>query len=141
MTTIRILFVAVFGLMPALATAQTLVAREQASWDLAIHHDTAAYTALHAPEFIAVGPTGVTDRRTAESSALDTNVHFAHYALTDFHVARIAARTALVTYRVRASGLDHGKPFTLDSYVSSLWSKHGDTWLNLFYQSTPTGAH
>lgn len=119
---------------------QRLIVKERMSWQLAIKGDAVSYKALHTPDFFTLSGTGVTDRAHSESSALDPNVHFDQCGLSEFSVRFVAENAALITYRVKASGLDHGKAFQLDSYVSSLWMKRDGRWLNAFYQATPAGA-
>lgn len=116
---------------------QRLFAKERASWDLAIKRNAAAYTALHAPDFFTVNGTGVVDRVSSETSAMDANVHFDQCELSEFNIRFVAENAALVTYHVKAAGLDHEKTFQLDSYASSLWMKRNGEWLNVFYQATP----
>jgi len=119
------------------AIGQRLFAEERASWDLAIKREATAYTALHAPDFFTVGGTGVVDRVHSETSAMDANVRFDRCELSEFGIRFVAENAALVTYHVKAAGLDHGKTFQLDSYASSLWMKRDGKWLNVFYQATP----
>ncbi|GFZ96731.1 nuclear transport factor 2 family protein [Dyella caseinilytica] len=118
-------------------TGQRLIVEERASWNLAIKRNAAAYRALHAPDFFTVDATGVVDRADSEASAMDSNVRFDQCKLSGFDVHFVAEAAALVTYHVKAAGLDHGKAFQLDSYVSSLWMKRDGKWLNVFYQATP----
>lgn len=115
---------------------QALIAKERQSWELAIKGDGAAYRALHSSDFITVGSGGVSERGRSEDSALDANVRFEHCDFSGFGVRFVTKDTALVTYRVKAAGLDHGKAFALDSYASSLWRMEEGRWLNVFYQST-----
>jgi hypothetical protein len=129
--------------MNAFATAaahesleQKLVAKEKMSWGLAIRRDAKSYTALHAADFFTVSGSGVTDRVHSEDSAMDSNVAFQHCDLSDFSVKRVADNAVLITYHAKADGLDHGKPFTMDSFASSLWMRRHGTWLNVFYQAT-----
>jgi hypothetical protein len=123
--------------MTADTVRDRLITQEKASWDLAIKHDTAAYKALHAPEFFEVGGKGVTDRAQSEASALDPNVSFDQLQFSDFRVDFVGKTTAFVTYRVKVAGVDHGKKFDSDSYVGSVWQERGGKWLNVYYQSTP----
>lgn len=116
---------------------QRLIGEERASWDLAIKRDAAAYKALHAPDFFTVTGTGVVNRVTSEASAMDPDVRFDLCALSEFDVHFVTENAALVTYHVKAGGLDHGKIFQLDSYASSFWMKRDGKWLNVFYQATP----
>lgn len=120
------------------AVGQHLVAEEQASWDLAIKRDAANYKAFHAADFFTVTGTGVVDRTSSETSAMDPQARFDRCELSGFDVHFVAENAALVTYHVTAAGLDHGKAFKLDSYASSLWMKRDGKWLNVFYQATPS---
>jgi len=114
-----------------------LISKERMSWELAIKRDATPYKALHAPDFFTVSQNGVTDRALSEASALDANVRFKQCSLSEFGVRVVAENAAIITYRVKAAGLDQGKAFQLDSYASSLWIKREGKWLNLFYQATP----
>lgn len=119
------------------AVAQRLVAEERASWNLAIQRNAGAYRAFHAADFITVTGGGVVGKAASEASAMDAQVRFDRCALSGFDVRLVAPNAALVTYRVQAAGLDHGKAFRLDGYASSLWMKRNGAWLNVFYQATP----
>lgn len=120
--------------------AQQLIAEERASWDLAIKRDAAAYTAFHAQDFITVGGSGVAGKAASEASAMDAHVRFDQCELSLFDVRFEAPNAALVTYHVKAAGLDHAKPFHLESFASSLWMKRNGAWLNVFYQATPVSS-
>lgn len=122
------------------SVAQQLIAREKSSWDLAIKHDAAAYKGLHAPDFITLTGHGVVDKASSETSAMDPDVRFGQCDLSGFGVRFLSDDTALVTYHAKAAGLDHGKPFQLESYASSVWMKRDGAWLNVFYQATPASA-
>ncbi|MGH8201799.1 MAG: DUF4440 domain-containing protein, partial [Steroidobacteraceae bacterium] len=97
-------------------------------------------TALHAPNYLTVSDAGVEGRAQSEASALDANVSFDTCAFSDMHVHWMDPEVALVTYRVRFAGSDHGKRFAGDQYASSIWVRHGKQWLNTFYQATPAAA-
>jgi len=113
---------------------------ERDSWDLAIKRDANAYKAFHAADFITVGGSGVAGKASSEASAMDAQVRFDQCALSNVDVRLVAPNAALITYRVKAAGIDHGKAFQLDSYASSLWMKRNGTWLNVFYQATPASS-
>jgi hypothetical protein len=117
--------------------SKEIIAKEKSSWDLAIKRDADAYKALHASNFFTVSGGGVTDRSHSEASALDAGVRFDQYDLSDFSVTFMGSDAVLVTYRVKATGLDHDRKFVMDSYATSLWMKQNGRWLNAFYQATP----
>jgi hypothetical protein len=117
--------------------AQRLITEEAASWNLAIQRKASAYRAMHAPDFITVTGSGVVGRAASEASAMDAQARFEQCALSAFAVRLVARNAALLTYHVKASGLDRGKAFRLDSYASSLWMLRNGDWLNVLYQATP----
>ena len=119
---------------------QRLIANERASWELAIKREATSYKALHAPDFFTLTGTGMMDKTLSETSAMDQSVHFDQCDLSGFDVHFVAEDAVLITYHVKAAGLDHGKAFKLDSYASSLWMERNGKWLNVFYQATPTTA-
>jgi hypothetical protein len=119
------------------AIGQSLVAKERLSWELAIKGDAASYKAFHAPDFFTASGKGFTGKALSESSAMDPNVHFETCDLSGFNVHAVADNAMLITYLVKASGIDHGKAFQLNSFASSLWMKREGQWVNVFYQSTP----
>jgi hypothetical protein len=123
------------------AIGQRLIAEERASWDLAIKRNATAYKGFHAPDFFTVTSKGVVERIPSEASAMDSHVRFDQCDLSGFNVHFVADNAVLVTYHVKAAGLDHGKAFKLESYASSLWMKRDGTWLNVFYQATPASDH
>jgi hypothetical protein len=123
------------------AIEQRLIAEEQASWNLAIKRDAVAYKAFHAPDYVTVTGTGVMDRTNSEASAMDSHVRFDQCALSGFNVHFLADNAALVTYHVKATGLDHAKAFQLESYASSLWMKRDGKWLNVLYQASAATDH
>lgn len=91
-----------------------------------------------AKDFFTVTGSGMVDRAPSEASAMDSNVRFDQCELSGFDVHFVAENAALITYRVKAAGLDHGKAFQLDSHASSSWMKRDGKWLNVFYQATPS---
>jgi hypothetical protein len=120
--------------------AQRLIADEKASWDLAIKRDAVPYKALHAADFFTLTGTGVVDKKHSEDFAMDASVHFDQCDLSAFDVHVVAEDAVLLTYHVKAAGLDRGNAFHVDSYASSLWMKRQGAWTNVFYQSTPAPA-
>jgi hypothetical protein len=60
------------------------------------------------------------------------------YSVDQFKVALLDANTALVTYHAAQDTSCHDKPVPSPVWVSSLYLKRGDRWLNVFYQQTQT---
>jgi hypothetical protein len=58
------------------------------------------------------------------------------YSIEDVRFVPISAKSGLIAYKIHETGVSHGKEFTAQAYVSSLWTKRGKKWFCLFSQET-----
>lgn len=58
------------------------------------------------------------------------------YSMEDVRFLPIAANTGLISYKITEKGASHGKEFTAQAYVSSIWTERGGQWVCLFSQET-----
>lgn len=58
------------------------------------------------------------------------------YTIDDVRFVAIAAESGLITYKISEKGVSHGKEFTAQVYVSSIWTKRKGNWVCLFSQET-----
>jgi len=58
------------------------------------------------------------------------------FAMEDVRFVPISSNTGLITYKINEKGNSHGKDFSAQAYVSSVWTRRGDKWLCLFSQET-----
>jgi hypothetical protein len=56
--------------------------------------------------------------------------------MEDMRFLPIDAYTGLISYKISEKGNSHGKEFTAQAYVSSVWTERGKQWLCLFSQET-----
>jgi ketosteroid isomerase-like protein len=58
------------------------------------------------------------------------------YSMEDVRFVRISSETGLISYKITEKGVSHGREFTAQAYVSSVWAERGNKWLCLFSQET-----
>lgn len=120
--------------MPDLAV---LLRLERAVWDALVSGDARADADLLADDLVGVYPTGFDDR-AGHAGQLAAGPTVAEYDLADARLVPVAHDAAIVAYRARyrRPGADEHE----EMFVSSLWCRRGDRWVNAFSQDTPVGG-
>jgi hypothetical protein len=113
---------------------EKVVAAEKAGLDALKAGDLARFGELTADDALFVdthGPAGKTQ-------VLNNVVRFrlTDYAMGDVTFKRLAADSGMITYKISETGNSHGKDFTVQVYVSSIWVQRGGKWVCLFSQET-----
>lgn len=110
------------------------VALESAVWEALRLGDAEADRELLAPEFVGVYPSGFANRddHVAQLAAGPT---VAEYDLHDARLLALGDDHAVLSYRAVSRRRTASEPET--QYISSLWSRRGGRWLNVFSQDTP----
>jgi hypothetical protein len=115
-----------------------LLELERDVWDALVAGDPAADAALLAEDFVGVYPSGFADR-DGHAAQLNDGPTVATYELYQARIIVVSDDSVLLTYRA-----DYRRPTEASNesetmYVSSLWRRHNDRWLNVFSQDTPMG--
>lgn len=113
---------------------QQLLAAETKVWEALLAGDPAADRAALADEFLSVTPTGFLNA-TDHAQALAAGPTVARYRICGAHAVPVGADHGLLTYR--ADYLMAGAGAEAAMYVSSLWRREADGWINVFSQDTP----
>lgn len=113
---------------------------ERRVWDALVRGDADADAALLTDDFLGVYPTGFATR--AEHAAqLAGGPIVGEYELSEPRLLVLSDDDVLLAYRARFTRPpvdDLGAaPEPLDWYITSLWTRVGDVWLNRFSQDTP----
>jgi hypothetical protein len=58
------------------------------------------------------------------------------YSMENMQFVRLSKKAGLISYKIHEKGVSHGKEFTAQAYVSSIWSRDSGQWLCLFSQET-----
>jgi hypothetical protein len=116
---------------------ETLLELERVVWRALVEGDAAADERCLATDFLGVYPTGYAGRAD-HVAQLATGPTVAEYELHEARIVAISDEAALLVYRAVYRRPDRG--VHEEMYVSSMWCRRGDTWLNTFSQDTPTGG-
>lgn len=110
------------------------VALETEVWEALRTGDAAADRALLSGDFIGVYPSGFAGRADHAGDLADgPTVH--EYAIHDARLLVLTDDHVLLSYRAVSRRHAEAEPDT--QYISSLWSRRGDRWRNVFSQDTP----
>jgi len=114
----------------------TLLELEHGVWRALVDGDADADRRALSADFLGVYPTGFAGRAEHVGQLADGPT-VAEYELTDARVVPVSADAALLVYRAtyRRPGGDDRQLM----YVSSLWCRRADGWVNTFSQDTPIG--
>jgi hypothetical protein len=58
------------------------------------------------------------------------------YSMEGMEFRPLSAESGLISYKISEKGISHGKEFTAQAYVSSIWSERSGKWLCVFSQET-----
>lgn len=113
-----------------------VLAAETRVWQALASGDAAADSALLAPGFLGVYPTGFAGRGDHAGQLADGPT-VAAFRIADPRLLAPAPGLALLAYRAvfRRTGRTEEEAM----FVSSLWQRQGADWINLFSQDTPAG--
>lgn len=119
------------------------LALERQVWRALCTGDQDLDAAMLSDDFLGVYPDGFSDRAGHIEQLSDgPTVHDFH--LSEARLVELAAEHFLLCYRAdwrapRSSGSEHpGAARAM--YITSIWSRRADGWINTFSQDTPTEA-
>jgi hypothetical protein len=115
-----------------------LLELERKVWQALVAGDPAADAAMLAEDFLGVYPTGFADR-DEHVGQLHDGPTVAAFELHHPRVVAISDDAALLVYRADYRRPDAAGDQLESMYVSSLWCRRGDRWMNVFSQDTPPG--
>lgn len=126
--------------MPALPPAPLLAeisTCERLVWDALVTGDATADERLLSAQFLGVYPDGFAGKAD-HSGQLDNGPTIASYDLQDLRLLTLGPDHALLSYLAVYQRVDAKTPEQM--YVSSVWERHGEGWVNLFSQDTPAAS-
>ncbi len=116
---------------------EAVIQLETQVWEALRHGDAAADAALLSDDFLGVYPTGFADR-SDHAGELADGPTVAEYELHDARIMVLSDSDVLLAYRADWRRLVEGELGEPESmYVSSLWSRRGREWRNVFSQDCP----
>ena len=112
---------------------EELLAVETQVWEALFTGDAKADAALLSPDFLGVYPSGFSDR-DGHSGQLADGPSITTSRIEDARVIELSPNTALLAYLAR-----YTRPASQQEdamYVSSIWRRDDEGWVNLFSQDT-----
>jgi hypothetical protein len=115
-----------------------LLQLERKVWEALVAGDPVADTSMLSEDFLGVYPTGFAGR-DGHAAQLSNGPTVAAYELHDPRVIVVNDAAVLLAYQA-----DYRRPRAAvneseSMYVSSLWCRREDRWINVFSQDTPLG--
>jgi len=111
-----------------------VIASERAGLDALKSGDLAAFSDSIPDEAVFVDAAG-----PAAKSQVVKNVaefHLSDYTMSNIQVVPLSPSSGLIVYRLAESGTSHGKNFSANTIISSIWARRNGKWVCLFSQET-----
>jgi hypothetical protein len=120
----------------AVAIKEHLIKLEKQSWEAWKNRDGKFFQDFLSDDHVEVGLSGVTGKAEIVSFVGSPACTVKSYRLDRFQMKLLDKNTALLTYWEEQDTVCQ-KPVPSPCWVSSLYMKRGDKWLNVLYQQTP----
>lgn len=111
-----------------------IVAKEREGLEDLKNGQVEAFGALTADEAVLVDAHGPANKEQVLKNV--AGFKLLEYSMDDMKFVPISATTGLISYKITERGNSHGREFSAQAYVSSVWTKRGNTWICLFSQET-----
>jgi hypothetical protein len=115
---------------------ETLVNLEKQSWEAWKKRDGKFFEEFLSDEHVEVGFGGTATKAQVVGFVASPACEVRSYSVDRFELTMFDANTALLTYHAAQDTICNGKAVPSPAWVSSLYVKRGDRWLNAFYQQT-----
>ena len=116
-------------------TVDDLIGLETQVWQALVDGDGDADARLLADDFLGVYPAGFAGRGD-HVQQLAAGPTVTRFELADPHMVVLSESALLLSYRAVYERVGHGQGAE-SMYVSSVWCRRGDRWVNVFSQDTP----
>jgi hypothetical protein len=119
------------------ALKEALVKLEKQSWVAWQGHDGKFFQEFLSDDHVELGSGGPASKAAVVSMVAGTACTVKSYSVDHFELTMPSSDTALLTYHAAQDTTCGGKPVPSPVWVSSLYVKRGDRWLNVLYQHSP----
>lgn len=107
---------------------------EKKVWEALVAGDPVADGRMLSEDFLGVYPSGYSDK-AGHCQQLDSGPTMAAYSLDDTRLRIISEDAVLLSYRADYQPARSGTREVM--FISSLWERQDDAWINTFSQDTP----
>jgi hypothetical protein len=120
------------------ARRESLINLERQSWEAWKTRNAEFFKDFLSDDHVEVGFYGLANKDQVLATVATPACKVESYSIDQFNVTMLDANTALLTYHAAQETTCNGKTVPSPVWVSSLYKKRGDRWLNVFYQQTQT---
>jgi uncharacterized protein (TIGR02246 family) len=141
------LFVAIFSSPPAGSAPyassaalddsemqRQIVAKEREGLEALKNGDSQRFADLTADDAVFVDGAGIASKPQVAQNVIGFTL--TDYSMENVQFVRVSPDSGLIAYKISEKGMSHGKEFSANVYVSSLWAEREGKWLCLFSQET-----
>ena len=119
------------------ALKENLINLEKQSWEAWKNRDGKFFQSFLSDDHAEVTFGGVINKAQVVAGVASPDCVVKSYSVDRFTLTSVDANTALLTYRAEQDTTCNGQRVPSPVWVSSLYVKRGDRWLNFLYQQTP----
>src|ERR1700674_860093 len=120
------------------AVKENLITLEKQSWEAWKNRNAEFFKDFLSDDHVEVGFYGAANKTDVVATVATPACLVRSYSLDPIKVTLLDANPALLTYHATQDTSCHDKLVPSPVWVSSLYLKRGDRWLNVFYQQTAT---
>ena len=120
------------------ALKESLIKLEKQSWEAWKNRDGKFFEGFLSDDHVDVGFNGLTNKARIVAGVASPVCVVKSYTVDQFELTMFDADTALLTYHAAQDTTCGGSAVPSPVWVSSLYVKRGDRWLNAFFQQTQT---
>jgi hypothetical protein len=126
------------GALDNSALKETLIDLEKQSWEAWKKRDGKFFQEFLSDDHVEVGFNGTATKPQIVAFVAGPICTVKSYSVDRFNLTVFDAKTALLTYHAAQDTTCNGAAVLSPVWVSSLFIKRGNRWLNSFYQQTQT---
>ncbi len=119
-------------------TKENLIKLEKQSWEAWKNRNEEFFKTFLSDDHVELGFFGPAGKKDVLATVASPACVVRSYSVDQFKVVLLDPNTALLTYHAAQDTSCHDKAVPSPVWVSSLYLKRGDRWLNVFYQQTQT---
>jgi ketosteroid isomerase-like protein len=116
------------------ALERQIIAKEREGLDALKSGDLQAFGNLTAENAVFVDRAGAATKAQVMKNV--QGFQLTGYTMDQMSFVPLSKKSGLISYKITEKGVSHGKEFTAQAYVSSIWAEQSGHWLCLFSQET-----
>ncbi len=113
---------------------QQIVAAEREGLEALKAGNVARFADMTADDAVFVDAAGLANKATVVSNV--AGFRLTDFSMDDIRFVRLSPISGLIAYKITEKGVSHGREFTAQAYVSSIWLQQNGKWVCKFSQET-----